>query len=128
MNFLKILFGFSIFLSSFIAKATELYCELDANTPADFSFHIPRATSVVLIQVKNESIKSFSNEEIRKVDKKTLYYSIDFKNGGSAYLHRESLDLVYLNSSMVRAKMGSYYGNSRWAGADYKCRIVIRKI
>jgi hypothetical protein len=128
MIFLKVLFGLSFVLSPFISQATELYCELDANTPAEFTFHIPRVSNVVLIKVEKESIKSFSNESIKKVERYPLYYSIDFKSGGSAYLNRESLDLIYFNSSMKRAGLGGFYGNSRNAGADYKCRLVSKKI
>jgi hypothetical protein len=128
MNFLKVLFGFSLSLLPFIVKATELYCELDANTPAEFTSHIPRVSYVVLIKVEKESVKSFSNESIKKVERYPLYYSIDFKSGGSAYLNRESLHLIYLNTSMTRAGLGGFYGNSRDAGADYKCRLVSKKI
>jgi hypothetical protein len=128
MNILKVLFGFTLFLSSFIVKATELYCELDANTPDEFTFHIPRVSYGILIKVEKGSVKSFSNESIKKVERYPLYYSIDFKGGGSAYLNRESLHLIYLNTSMTRAGLGGFYGNSRDAGADYKCRLVSKKI
>lgn len=128
MNFLKVLFGLSFVLSPFIAQATELYCELDANTPAEFTFHIPRVSNVVLIKVEKESIKSFSDESIKKVERYPLFYSIYFKTGGSAYLNRESLDLIYLNSSMKRAGLGGFYGSSRDSGADYQCRLVRKKI
>jgi hypothetical protein len=128
MNNLKILFGFFIFLSSFFVEAAELYCELDAKTPDEFSYHIPRVSNVVLINVEKENVKSFSNESIKKVERYPLYYSIDFYNGGSAYLNRETLNLIYFNASMSRAALGGYYGNSRESGADYKCRLVNKKI
>ena len=128
MNFLKIAFGFSFFFSSLSVHAVELYCELDANTPDLFRQHIPRASEVVLIEVEKEKIKRFSNESIKEVYRHTLFYSIEFKSGGSAFLRSETLDLIYLNSSMLRAGLGGYYGNSRNAGADYKCRLVSQKI
>ena len=128
MNTLKILLGSSIFLSSSIVNAAELYCALDAKTPDEFSNHIPRVSNVVLINVEKENIKSFSNEAIKKVERYPLYYSIEFKNGGAAYLNRESLNLIYFNSAMARSGLGGYYGNSRDAGADYKCRLVSKKI
>jgi hypothetical protein len=128
MKLLKVLFGFSLLFLPFIVKATELYCELDANTPAEFTFHIPRIDYVVLIKVEKESVKSFGSESIKKVERYPLYYSIDFMSGGSAYLNRESLHLIYFNTSMMRAGLGGFYGNSRDSGADYKCRLVSRKI
>lgn len=128
MNIFKILFGFSILVPLFNVNAAELYCELDAKTPDEFSYHIPRASYAVLIEVEKETINSFSNESIKKVERYPLFYSIDFKSGGSAYLNRESLHLIYLNTSMARAGLGGYYGNSRDAGADYKCRLVSKKI
>ena len=128
MNTLKILLGFFIFLSSFFVSAAELYCELDANTPEKFKFHIPRVSEVVLINVEKERVKSFSNESIKEVARQPLYYSIDFYSGGSAYLNRETLNLIYFNASMSRASLGGYYGNSREPGADYKCRLVNKQI
>ena len=128
MNIFKMLFGFFILLASFIVNAAELYCEFDAKTPKELSFHIPRVNYVVLINVEKETIKSFSNESIKKVERYPLFYSIDFKSGGSAYLMRESLNLIYFNTSMKEAGLGGYYGNSREAGADYKCRLVSKKI
>ena len=82
----------------------------------------------LIINVEKERVKSFSNESIKEVARQPLYYSIDFYNGGSAYLNRETLNLIYFNASMSRAALGGYYGNSRESGADYKCRLVNKKI
>lgn len=125
---MKILMGCFLFILSFLSSAAELYCEWDEKTPKEFNVHIPRVSYVVTIVVEGGVVKDFSNESIKKVERHQLYYLIDFKNGGSAYLHRESLNLIYLNASMARDGLGAYYGNSRDAGADYKCRLLAKKI
>jgi hypothetical protein len=61
-------------------------------------------------------------------------YSIEFKDGGNAYLDRKTLDLIYFNADMkdgtdeYGVPLSSAYGNSRDAGADYKCKKDSSKI
>jgi hypothetical protein len=126
---MKTLLSIFLLVAASITNAAELICDLSPSTPNEFSVHIPRSSFGILITLKNGTVTEFGPELILKVDKQPLYYYLTFKNGGSAHIDRESLDLTYYNESMAKTGfLGTYYGNSRYAGADYKCRLIKAKI
>jgi hypothetical protein len=117
-----------------VAEAATLTCDLDSSTPSYLSEHIPRAMYSISITISKGNIKDFSNEKILNVETSPTRYGINFKDGGSAYLDRESLDLIYFPKEMMGATgedgipLAMTYGNSRDPGADYKCRKDSPKI